>query len=539
MAQHTLIVITILWFPQALSQILLWTYWLQVKEYRFDRFRSFAATSDGRKKILLFPVLSKLSLLIAALYMPLVLVLYLLIMLSIDLNTFILAMRHELRKPVFTLRARRIIATICISLFTFLAILFSTQNIIYALFSSELLLVFTPFLGIIWTKPLVEKARQREIAKAKEILLNIKPKVIGITGSYGKSTTKEFTATLLENKFITEKTTKNENTDFGIVRKVINDFKKNTEIFVVEMGAYKKGEIAKLSDIVQPSMGMLTGIEPQHIDLFGSLENIKAAKFELIKSLPKNGIALFNISNRDVFDLSEKARKLSTNLTVLTYALRKNIKINDHRANATMQSIISESTRDGISFRIYDGEKQRELFAPVHGIHFVENLTGAILLARTVGVSWQEIKKQIVKVKTPPGTMEVQTLNYGAVLIDDSYNVTPSGFMSALEYLEYFKGKKKAVITPGIIELGDESQKVHNKLGKLLKSVDRVFVTSPETALFIKQGLGSDVQKLKLVEDPEHLVEFTEGLIQNGFVLLIEGRISQKVMDYLENRKND
>ena len=132
--------------------------------------------------------------------------------------------------------------------------------------------------------------------------------VIGVTGSFGKTTTKDFIAHLLSQKYKTEKTLANQNTDWGIARKAA-DLAKDTEIFVVEMGAYKKGEIKKVTEFVKPNLAVVTGIEPQHLALFGSLQNIKEAKYELIQALPKNGEAVFNGNNIGCIEMFEWAKK--------------------------------------------------------------------------------------------------------------------------------------------------------------------------------------------------------------------------------------
>jgi len=134
-------------------------------------------------------------------------------------------------------------------------------------------------------------------------------KVIGITGSYGKSSTKEFLATILSAKYKVCKTSANRNSEIGVAETVLRELKPEHEIFIVEMGAYRTGEIKAICDIVHPTIGVLTAVSEQHLALFGSLEATKKAKYELIEALPENGIAIFNADNRATRELAEQTLK--------------------------------------------------------------------------------------------------------------------------------------------------------------------------------------------------------------------------------------
>lgn len=535
MVQELKIILVLLWAPQALRQILAWTYWIQVKEYRFDRFRVFLLSAEGRRKLNFYFIAAKLVASgLAVLKSDALFVVTTLLFLVGDFGFFIDLGRRKLRRPIFTERAKRIISTGILFIALGLLLIFILGSLGFLV--GEVLILASAAIGVLWTVPYVNRAKRKEIKEAKIKLKNYKPLVIGITGSYGKTTTKEFLAHILSKKYKVVKTDKSENTDFGIVRKINSELKGGVEIFIAEMGAYKRGEIRKLAEIVNPSIGLVTGIEPQHLELFGSLENVKAAKFELIEKLPKGGAAFFNLSSPQNHDLFEKAKK-SERLAVYSYVLVKGGRKKNTRINYDIESVVVEANVDGVRFKVFDGKVEKEILSPLRGVHFVENLTGAILVARHLGVAWRDISEACRSLKTPDSTMTTKKLSYGAVLIDDSYNSTPKGFAAALNYLSYYKGKRKILITPGIIELGPESQSVHKKLGKKIdESVDRLIVLNKEPALFIKSGLSNLRNNIEIIEDAKDLVQRLERLIEEGYVILVEGRIPKEAIDFIYKR---
>jgi len=522
-------IIFVLWLLQIVGQVLRWTYWLQVKEYRLDRFFVFFKTKLGKRELGILGILGKLGLMLCCLYFRSFSILVLGVFLLLDFKVIEEIWGRRLRKPVFTQRARRMLGTtVFLFLLTFLFFGVNLQSLLFG----EVLFLTGPFLGIAWTISVVNKAKKREIAKAKKRLEKIQPKVIGITGSYGKGTTKDFLAHLLLQKFSVEKTVGSQNTEFGIARKA-QKIKKDAEFFIVEMGAYKRGEINNLCKIVNPEIGIITGIEEQHLALFGSLENIKKAKFELVENLPRNGVVFFNFNNTHCRWLAKKAKKLSTNPKVMGFYFQN---VGSSKAIKTdmVSKLISVNT-DGVVFEIEEKGNRQIISAPLHGIHFVENLTGAILVARYLGVNWKQIKKNCKTIKAPRKTMQVYKIGK-AVVVDDTFNNTPEGFEAALSYLSLYKKQKKVVITPGIIELGNESVKVHKKLGKIMSSfVDKIVFTNDDLVSAVEVGLGGNKHKLTVETNSDKLVKAVSELVNENYVFLLEGRLPSVLMDCFDS----
>jgi UDP-N-acetylmuramoyl-tripeptide--D-alanyl-D-alanine ligase len=526
------IILFLIWVPQAFVQLFLIAYWWQVKEYRWDRFRLLLQSNDGRKHLrVLFPVWKIIFLALSLFFAPLFLG-YTLLLSLLDIYGVFLLLKRKLRKPVFTQRGRRIVGTTVLGGLLFGLSYFLTNNLILTFILLESMLLIGPYIGILWTIPIVNKTKRVEISKAQDLLRRIRPLVIGITGSYGKTTTKEFVSQLLSSKYKTAKTAGSENTELGIARKTLSSVSKGVTHFVVEMGAYKKGEITALTSIVHPNVAIITGIEGQHLSLFGSLEEIKKTKFELIESLPAGSLALFNYSNSDCRKLSEWAKKLNRDLKVYGYILRTS---ENKNVGADLEITLREATAYNLKFDARMGNKKRKLTAPLKGIHFLENLGAAILLSRLLHIDWNKIEKACANIETQKGTMTVYPIQR-AVVIDDSYNSTPHGFTAALEYVHLFS-QKKIVVTSGIIELGATSNEVHERIGKELKEIDHVILTQSDFEESLKKGLGKRKTILSVISDSSTIIERLSKYIDEGYAILLEGRLPSDVIEFVKSQK--
>jgi len=322
-----------------------------------------------------------------------------------------------------------------------------------------------------------------KIRKFKNLL------VIGVTGSYGKSTTKEALFQTLSLKYSVLKTPKNINTEIGIAKLILTKLNKNHQIFVVEIGAYKKGEIKAVCNIVNPKIGILTGINEQHLGIFKNLKNTIEAKSELIKSLPSDGLALFNAANPYTYKLFTKRTKCEKAL----YGLRSK--------------------------------------------KYLEALDLCWVIAKKMGIRHAQFDKiipqlnRLLDIKIYRGYKNVK-------ILDDSYNSNPSGFFKAVGSLDKVN-KKRLVITPGIIELGSKSKQIHSALGaSLAKIADVIIVTNNNFYDDFKTEVDQkDKEKFWLVTDK---VKTKNWLIQNisrNWVILLEGRVPYWVGQNLKKIK--
>lgn len=520
----TTLFILILWSIQALRQTLIWAYWLQVKEYRLDRSKILLESKEGLKNLEIEAIIFKFTALFIALFigfdLPIIL---LFVWLNIKFTNELVT--RTVRKPAFTLRMGEILVTSLVGM-AFILMLSSQSGILAStLVLGESLLLILPFVGIAWTTPLIRRSKNKVIENAKSRLGRIKPNVVGITGSYGKSTTKEFTSHILSFKYRTEKTEKNLNTDWGVARKAAS-LRPDTQVFVVEMGAYKKGEIKLIAEIVKPRIGIITGIEPQHLSLFGSMENIKSAKYELIESLPQDGIAIFNVTNPACRELAERAR--SEGRKIYTYAV-------DSKEEADLRARIRKEKTESVTFRLKIGKKEMEITAPIKGKHFVENILAGILVARELKIDWEQIREAVKNIDKVGKTLSVYKKE-AATIIDDSYNATPAAFSSALDYLSLYR-KTKILVTSGIIELGERSDEIHREVGRHAgKIADEIVLTNSDFEKSFQEGLGENTNKLRVIMG-EKLVDMLRYYLSKDCVILVEGRMPARVANLLKEEK--
>jgi len=260
------------------------------------------------------------------------------------------------------------------------------------------------------------------------------------------------------------------------------------EIFVVEMGAYNRGGIKLLCGIAKPQIGILTGINEQHMALFGSQENIIKGKFELIESLPKDGIAFFNAKNKYCLELYQKTK---------------------------------------IKKKLY-GQKTKTAG--------LENLEGAKAVAKELGMTEQEILRACEKFKDSLPGIKIKKGRNDLDIIDASYSANPHGVIAHLDYLKTRLGKK-IIIMPCLIELGSASKRVHQEIGQKIAEVcDWAIITTKDKLKEVKEGVaekGMKADNIFFIEKPEMIFEKVKVLSSPGDTILLEGRVPQSLINKL------
>jgi len=524
------IVIAVLWLLSALPDYAALVYAWQLKEYRADRFRDFLGTNQGKNFLLRYPVLWRSVLAVLIFLWPLNSVLslkYILIAVFIGdilYNAYSLKLRRLLR-PVLTMKA--------------LILLLGTPFLEAALFVytgdwSVLLLLtvlrfFIVALSVFSLNVFTTGVKRLYIWRASKRLKRYKDlKVIGITGSYGKTTVKEFLASLLSEKFHVIKTPKNINTEIGIAQFILQtDFNK-AEIFVVEMGAYRIGEIAVICDMVNPTIGLLTAINEQHLSLFGSIKNTQKAKYELLRSIPKTGIAITNSDNKYCREyLGELEARTQTFGVESMY--QPSFLIHDLLRKKGMLSFIG-------TMKWENCEHTFEIVAPFMGEHNAMNLAPCIMIAHELGVSAEDIIDGCKTLTLPDKTLSI--FKYGkATVIDDSYNANPEGFKAALDVLsKYPSSKKRVVVTRGMLELGDRSDALHEQIaGEISFVADELILVNKDFYEPMRSGLVDKYRaNMSIIEEPTALLSYMKELAKEDAVILLENRINPLVYDELK-----
>lgn len=366
--------------------------------------------------------------------------------------------------------------------------------------------------------PVEAVVRQSYLRSARQALDRAYPTVIAITGSYGKTSTKEYVAHLLGGRYRVLKTPKSYNTLMGVC-KVINQILPNDqsyEYFVVEMGAYIPGEIAAICRLVKPTISLVTAVGPMHLERFGSLDNTARAKYEIIEALPADGAAIFN--DDDVRVRAMHARGYPATRIGIT---------RQDAPDARFSARNIQMTIDGLDFDLTDSEtgETAHVHAPVYGDHNVSNLLMAIAVGRQVGVPLLELVNRAATVQPAEHRLVRRVLSNGVVTIDDAYSANPTGSRQALAVLALNHNGRRIVITSGMVELGPIQTDENCKLGTAIAhtATDVVLINAKQTEP-IQQGLRDanfPADRLHVVETTAEAVEWMAVNAHAGDAVLI------------------
>ncbi|MDD3735327.1 MAG: Mur ligase family protein [Candidatus Pacebacteria bacterium] len=350
---------------------------------------------------------------------------------------------------------------------------------------------------------------------------------IGITGSYGKTSTKDFLATILSEKFNVLKTERSINKRIGIAKTILQNLNENYDIFVCEVAAeLKKGTIKKSAKVFKPQIGVLTGISQQHIRFFKDLDQLSQVKYELIEALPEDGMAFFNGSN----DICQKLAKRTTKPKII-YSLNKT-------ENSDIWAENINQTQDSVSFEV-KRKKGRgfKIEAPILGKNQVENLLGAIAVSLSLGMTIPEIRNGAGKVQNPFSSLKKRENKKGVFIIEDLFSENPNGVLAALDYLKIFNGKK-IIIMPCLIELGKASDSIHETIGrKIGKVCDFAIITTPFYFSALKRGAiaeGMNEKNILQFSDPQKIKQIISPYLKRGNIILLEGRLPLSIINLFD-----
>lgn len=358
----------------------------------------------------------------------------------------------------------------------------------------------------------IEKVNQkRYINEAKKILRGMPNLiVIGVTGSYGKTSVKNFLAKTLSAKYEVLVTPKNYNTTMGVVKTIRENLKATNQIFICEMGATKLGDIKEICDLVNPKLGIITSIGPQHLESFKSIENVIKTKYELADAVKKNGGTVFlNYDN-------EYIAKQKNDFNKVSYGM------NNRNLDYNAYNLVSSSK--GLLFKILDKEKYEvEFKTKLIGSHNIVNITAAIAVANFLGVKLENLVPRINQIESVEHRLQLISRG-NLTIIDDSYNANPVSSKSAIDTLGEFEGTK-IVVTPGLIELGNEEEKYNFEFGEYITKVcDYVFLVGEKNSKTILEGIlskGYDKEKVHIVSSPEEAMSKISKLNISGKITVL------------------
>ena len=439
------------------------------------------------------------------LYYTTVIDVFIYITLLVDIIVYRAMKRMNTKKGlVYTSRVKRLIA--CILLITLLPmvltiLLLGREGIKYI---NALCIIgtsaqlFINMLANIIVRPLEIGINNYYINDAKKKLRDNKGiKVIGITGSYGKTSVKYYLKTLLQEKYNVLVTPGNYNTTLGVTKTIREYLEPTHQIFLCEMGARHVGDIKEICDLVHPDYGIITSIGPQHLDTFHNLENIKRTKFELADSLPKTGLIFLNGDNKYIQEMAD-----SYSSKVFYFSQKQ---------GDGYQATDIKVSQLGTEFTIVSPNKESERFQmKLIGSHNVINVAGAIAVANTFGIPLNKLKVPVRRLQPVEHRMQIR--EHGIVtIIDDAYNSNPIGSKAAVETLAMFDGLR-ILITPGMVELGKKEEEYNYQFGiNASNCCDYILLVGKRNSRPIMDGAlskGFDAEKCLIFNNLEDALSY-------------------------------
>jgi len=434
--------------------------------------------------------------------------------------------RRKYKKPLaMTARATRIYVTACflVAIVAALAMIFlgdTPESRLYraAWFMCGLCGVDYVILAANWLLNPVENRITRKYYLDAKSRLESMPglKIIGVTGSYGKTTTKHYLQRILSEQYETLMTPGSFNTTLGVVRTIREYLKPYHEVFIVEMGAKQRGDIKEICDLVHPWGGIVTAVGPQHLESFKTIENVRDTKFELVDSLPSDGLAVVN----DDFPMIE-GREVNGK-KVLRYVVKN---ISDTAADYRATDIVYSPSGTHFTVECPDGARL-PLSTRLVGECNISNILAAVAMARALGVSDDKITYAVERIEQVEHRLSIKRIPGGLTIIDDAFNSNPVGSAMALDVLAAMKPGKRILITPGMIELGDEQYELNKRFGeKAASCCDIAIVVGHYNREAICKGLDlghMPVEAIRQVDTFTQAQEVLRAIASPGDTVLYE-----------------
>ena len=363
----------------------------------------------------------------------------------------------------------------------------------------------------ILTLPFEALVKHYYIHKARQAL-DAHPRLIkiGITGSYGKTSSKNILNEILSERYYVLSTPASFNTPMGLTITISEQLKAIHQVFIAEMGADKVGEINFLSKFIRPHYAIVTAIGPQHLNTFKTLENIQREKMRLIENLPVNGVGVINYDYATIRDY-----RIKNNCKIVTYAL-------DHEAD--FKAINIQYSQEGSTFDVVCLEGTYAFETRLLGKHNIGNILAGIALGRQLGLDWANLQKAVMGVNYVEHRLQLKKIN-GFNYIDNAFNSNPEGAKMSLEVMKMMPNHRY-IITPGMIDLGHEQDAYNKAFGRqMLTCVDTVILVGKKQTQAIYEGLvevGFDLKEVLIVDTVKEAFAYIETNASRDDMILLE-----------------
>ena len=442
--------------------------------------------------------------------------------------------RKQKKKLVYTNRIKRLLA-ICLIIFLIVFIFSFIANTNENIRVASLLLVvaFSPlfiFFAFCISLPIENGIRKKFMNEAKAIIdANADLFVIGITGSFGKTSVKYYLSTILKSKYSVCMTPESFNTAMGATLTIKNDLRNIDDIFICEMGARRVGDIKEICDIVSPNGAIITDVGNMHLDTFKTIENVLNTKFELVESaVHSRKTCKFGENPILVNGDNELIRKKVIDSFGITE--RRYIKYYGFNKENTFYADSIVSSDKGTKFRFNSESNVCEEFETrLLGKYNIMNLVAAISYSLLIGVDMPTIKNAIKSIEPVPHRLQILPYGSNDLIIDDAYNSNPLGARNAVDVLSSFDGYTKVLITPGMVELSDKQDTENEKFAEYAGSkVDYAIVVGHTNKIALDKGFGKSLPKDKLlnIERIEDAINYVRLNISGKKVILLENDLS-------------
>ena len=534
------ILLSSLWLIWIIKYVLFWLYLWQLKEYHIGRFVDHFRTIKGKKLIFGAESALKAILLLCLFLFPEYFGVFFYATIFIYFYEVILTFRgilnKSIKRPKVTKKTLFLNAISFTIVGIFLFNISKTEDIFIqpvALLSFDLLTPVIISIVALCLQPLTVLLRNKTLKNAENKLEEIRNasglQVIAITGSYGKTSTKEFLTTILSQKFRVLSTREHQNSEIGIARSILEELKPIHQIFIAEVGAYNKGKVKEVCTMLKPQIGVVTGVNEQHLALFGSMENLLLAEggVELAKILNKDGTLFANGDNKYCLALY---KKFTGN--------KKIYSLNNNTIDSDIWSRDVSVHKNSISFIAQDKFGNMAHFgANVSGGQNVQNLLGAILVAKELGMTFEEISNACENISEKHSGMTLIKGKHGIEIIDSSYSANPDGVYADLNYLSIFPAKK-VIVMPCLIELGLKSSEIHEKIGTQIgKICDLAIITSEDKFEEIRKGFDETKKpnaKILLCDTAKDAYSAITLFCKAEDAVLLEGRVPGGLINLLK-----
>lgn len=354
---------------------------------------------------------------------------------------------------------------------------------------------------------------------AAGLLQKMSPKIVGVTGSVGKSTTKEMIAAVLATQYKVSKTPANHNNDLGMPAAILS-MDEDSQVVVLEMGMSHFGEIEYLSRLAKPHIGVIINIGTMHIENLGSQEGILQAKLEITAGMDSTGKLLLYGNDSYLWNCREK-------LPVKTAYFG----LNEPDFAVCGEAVTADQR--GISYRVRHDDKAYSVFLPLEGNHYVADSLAAVSVGRELGITTENIQKGLAGFRTMEGRQEIFT-HKGMTIIKDCYNAGPESMAAALQVLGNRPGRKIAVLGD-MLELGSHSASAHEKVGILAaKHADILLCYGKESQAMLKGAIEASAGQAKHYSDKLALAQELKAMARPGDVLLFKGSRGMRMEEILE-----